>query len=243
MKLNISSLICATVFLGILVSAPTDAQAQRTVKPAVQQAPAPPAAMAPAPEPVYAPAPEPAPSYPQSANTPAGLDGQYLGDCSGLATAGNAVSHRPHFRLWNAGAQFQRTELYFYSSDCSGSIYASVVHPGIALRAIGSRPVQLPNGRGAVTGIALSQSPQGGKVTGTGAVLLPLKDGENISVIFSGNPIAAFAGSLNLGQEQWLMSALPDGLMLVSNRIQGAIVDQQGFPMEFSRAVFLSRLR
>jgi hypothetical protein len=108
---------------------------------------------------------------------------------------------------------------------------------------VGTRPVQLPNGRGTVTGIALSQSPQGGKVAGAGAVLLPNKDGDNITVIFSGQPIVAFAGALNLGQEQMLMSALPEGLWLVSNRVQGAMVDSQGFPMEFSRGVFLSRIR
>ena len=90
--------------------------------------------------------------------------------------------------------------------------------PLIALRAVGTRPVQLPNGRGTVTGIAISQSPQGGKVTGAGAVLSPIKDGENISVLFSGSPIVAFAGSLNLGQKQLLMSSLPEGLLLVSNR-------------------------
>jgi len=249
MKLSNSLQLSAIVLVAAFASAPAIAQTKKIIKPAAQQAqaPAPPAVMAPAPEPVYAPAPAPAPdptpSYPQSASNPAGLDGQFLGDCSALSTAGNAVSHRPHFRLSNAGAQFQRTELYFYSGDCSGSIYASVMHPVIVLRAVGTRPVQLPNGRGTVTGIALSQSPQGGKVAGAGAVLLPNKDGDNITVIFSGNPIVAFAGSLNLGQEQWLMSALPEGLLLVSNHTQGTTVDPQGYPMEFGRGVFLSRLR
>lgn len=247
MKPRNSSLFGAVFLTAAFIAVPASAQTKKSTKPATQQAPVPPAAMAPAPEPVYAPAPAPAsnptPSYPQSASNPADLDGQFLGDCSALSTAGNAVSHRPHFRLSNAGALFQRTELYFYSGDCSGSIYANVMLPVIALRAVGIRPVQLPNGRGTVTGIALSQSPQGGKVTGAGAVLLPIKDGENISVIFSGNPIVAFASSLNLGQEQWLMSALPEGLLLVSNRTQGTTVDPQGYPVEFSRGVFLSRLR
>ena len=87
----------------------------------------------------------------------------------------------------------------------------------------------MPNGGGAVTGIALSQSPQSNKAIVVGAVLFPTKDGENISVIFNGNVIVAFAGYLNLGQKQLLMSALREVLLLVSNRITGATVDPQGY--------------
>ena len=113
MKPRNSSLFGAVLLTAAFIAAPASAQTKKTTKTATQQAPAPPTAMVPTPESVYAsasaPASDPTPSYLQGASNPAGLDGQFLGDCSALSTAGNYVSHRAHFRLSNAGAVFQRT--------------------------------------------------------------------------------------------------------------------------------------
>lgn len=177
--------------------------------------------------------------------TSATIDGVYRGACGRIQVRGDNefISYRRELLISGAGRQFQNTDYFFRSADCSGSLYAAYQFPQRSAQLIGQRSTPLPENGQTVSAVLLLQSASVGQVQYVGAVIPAPGNPDTIGIAANGSLVATISLNQRQDEERWLIHASHEGLHMVSNREAGAANDGQGLPTRFVRSMVMARAR
>ncbi len=216
----------------------------------MRRAPAP--APAPAPEVMQAPAaaPAPAPAAPAPAFEPAStgqwpLSGVYQSSCGNLQVQGTeqTISYRMLLFVSDGLLSVQRVNNFFWSLDCSGSLYAGYQFPAHTAQYLGQRATILPDTGQTVQSTLLLVQPVAGQVRTRGAVITLPNNVGMIGVVVNGVFTATHSINYSGNEERLLLHPTRGGLYMTSNGESGASNDSQGLPTRFSRGMNLMRIQ
>jgi hypothetical protein len=240
----IHQIITFLVTAGLSVSISAQNRNAPAPAPAPAVAPAPMVEQAPA---AAAPMNPPPPSMPLANGqwTSATIDGVYRGACGRIQVRGDNefISYRRELSISGAGRQFQNTDYFFRSADCSGSLYAAYQFPQRSAQLIGQRSTPLPENGQTVSAVLLLQSASVGQVQYVGAVIPAPGNPDTIGIAANGSLVATISLNQRQDEERWLIHASHEGLHMVSNREAGAANDGQGLPTRFVRPMVMARAR
>ena len=230
--------------------APAPAPAPAVMQaPAAEPAPAPAAPMAPMPAmPEQAPAPAAPAAVPSFGPPSTGqwpVSGTYQSSCGNFQVqgTGQTISYRTLLSVSDGLLSVQRAHQFFWSLDCSGSLYAGYLFPAHKAQYLGQRATVLPDNGQTVPGTLLLAQPVAGQVQLRGAVMPLPNNAGMIGVVVNGTFTAAISMNYGADEERLLLHPTRGGLYMINNREPGASNDSQGLPTRFIRGMDMLRVQ
>lgn len=173
------------------------------------------------------------------------VSGTYQSSCGSFQVPGTeqTISYRTLLSVSDGLLSVQRTHQFFWSFDCSGSLYAGYQFPAHEAQYLGQRTTILPDNGQTVPATLLFAQQVAGQVQFRGAVMQLSNHAGMIGVVVNGVSTAAISMNYGADEERLLLYPTRVGLYMISNRESGGSNDSQGLPTRFVRGMDMMRIQ
>lgn len=196
----------------------------------------------------------PAPAAPMVEQTPifkppaAGqwsINGIYQSSCKTLQVPGTTqvISSADLLVVADGFASLQRYAKFFYSTDCSGSVYATYQYPAHRAQYIGQRLTNLPDSGQAVNAAVFFIPAFSAPMQVYGAVMSLPTNPAAVGVVVNGVQVFGTTLIQQIYAGSVLVYATRNGLYITGNSDSGTVLDGQGYPTRLLGEMAMARIQ